>query len=83
MSFTKVFVKEYGSVGFISSISIPFSYKKYISIVLSLAPGVHDNTTVPEQVRELKVAVKEVGGEGGSRKNRCKQYYHCITIYVY
>ena len=35
---------------------------------LSLAPGVHNNSTVPEQVRELNVAVKEVGGDGGSKE---------------
>ena len=60
-------MKECELVGFITSNSTPFSYKIYVSIVLSLAPGVHDNTTVPEQVRELKVAVKEVGGQGGSK----------------
>ena len=57
----------YELVGLIVSISTSFSYKIYLSIALSLAPGVHDNTTVPEQVRELKVAVREVGGDGGSR----------------
>ena len=52
----------------VTSIWAPFSYKIYLSIALSLAPGVHDNTTVPEQVRELKVAVNEVGGDGGSKR---------------
>ena len=34
---------------------------------LSLAPGVHASCTSPEQVGELKSAVKETGGEGGAR----------------
>ena len=55
-------------VGLVTSIWTPFSYKIYLSIALSLAPGVHDNTIVPEQVRELKVAVNEVGADGGSRE---------------
>ena len=67
---------EYELVG-LSIVSIlTLSYKIYSSIALSLAPGVHDNTTVPEQVRELKVAVREVGGDGGSREGL---FEICIT----
>ena len=54
-------MKEYELAGLIMHISIPFSYKIYLSTALSLAPGVHNNTKVPEQVRELKVAAKELG----------------------
>ena len=36
---------------------------------LSLAPGVHASCTAPEQVGELKSAVRETGGEGGTRKD--------------
>ena len=61
-------MKEYELAGLIMHISIPFSYKIYLSTALSLAPGVHNNTKVPEQVRELKVAAKELGGDGGSKK---------------
>ena len=35
---------------------------------LSLAPGVHASCTAPEQVGELKSAVRKTGGEGGTRK---------------
>ena len=52
----------------------PFRDMKYISMSLSLAPGIHASCTAPEQVGELKSAVKEIGGEGGARKERNIKY---------
>ena len=37
---------------------------------LSLAPGVHASCTAPEQVGELKTAVRETGGEGRATNNQ-------------
>ena len=49
------------------AIRTPFRDRKYISMSLSLAPGVHASCTAPEQVGEFKSAVREAGGEGGAR----------------
>ena len=41
-----------------------------MSIALSLGPGVHASSTLPEQVGDSKTAVRETGGEGAARRNR-------------
>ena len=63
------------------AIRTPFRDRKYISMSLSLAPGVHASCTAPEQVGELKSVVRETGGEGGARKeNKLLRYLEFIEL---
>ena len=69
------------------AIRTPFRDRKYISISLSLAPGVHASCTAPEQVEELKSAVRETGGEGGAKGSyyihtRINTTMLCNQLYV-